>query len=166
MKYKKQRGQKRKLESLLNAINQITPFQNTETSYEHFHVPCSQFISSPKTSGKIKTAFCKAWLKKTEEITNQKPPSLHFCKVVALLNPDNLWESQIIVFYDQSYYDSFWTRDTAEQSWISIEDREISFVRERHIETSLKERGYLETISESDFYKESILWFYEDIGST
>ena len=60
MKHKKQRGQNRKITSLLLNINKITPFVDTNCRYEHFHVPCDQFISSPKTSGKIKTAFCRA----------------------------------------------------------------------------------------------------------
>ena len=49
------------------------PFKDTEDSYEHFHVPCGPWLSKPKTSGKIKTAFCKKWLEKTEEIIGNKP---------------------------------------------------------------------------------------------
>ena len=82
MRYKKQRGQKRKLKALLNNINQICPFERKDNPYEHFHVPCAPFISSPKTSGKIKTAFCKAWLNKTAEIIEQKPCDLPFRRVV------------------------------------------------------------------------------------
>jgi putative nucleotidyltransferase with HDIG domain len=103
MKYKKQRGQKRKLTALIRNIYQIKPFQDTNCQYEHFHVPCSQFISSPKTYGRIKTQFCKAWLDKTAEIMEQKPDCLSFCKVVAVIDEFDLWESQIIIFYDKKY---------------------------------------------------------------
>ena len=109
MKYKKERGQSRKLKTLIDNIHLIVPFENTDIRYEHFHVPSGPFISSPKTSGKVKTAFCKVWLQKAEEILKQKPSNLPFCKVVAIINEGDLWESQIVIFYDKKYYESFWT---------------------------------------------------------
>lgn len=163
MKYKKQRGQKRKLKSLLVKINQIQPFQNTDYRYEHFHVPCSQFISSPKTSGKIKTQFCKAWLDKTAEIIEQKPKYLSFCKIVAVVDEFDLWESQIIIFYDENYYNSFWSRNYTERAWNPISEQVRSLIQIRHIETNLKEKGYLETITDLDFIKKTNLWFYGDV---
>lgn len=164
MKHKKQRGQKRKLKALLDNINQFSPFQETTDKYEKFLVPSDRFISSPKTYGKVKTAFCKAWLKKTAEIMEQKPEDLPFCKVVAVINAFDLWESQIIIFYDKDYYDCFWLRDSIEQTWKPIdEQRGLSFHKAHHIKTNLKEKGYFETIVDSDFIKKGILWFYGDI---
>lgn len=154
------RGQKRKLETLVRNIQLILPFEDTDSRYEHFHVPSGPFISSPKTSGKVKTAFCKVWLQKTEEILKQKPSDLPFCKVVAMIDERDLWESQIVVFYDENYYGSFWSRNTPGQAWTLMEDTTRSFVRERNIKTGLNEIGYLETISEIDFNKRSVLWFY------
>ncbi len=164
MKYKKQRGQKRRLKELLDNINQIQPFQNTECKCEHFHVPCGKFISSPKTSGKIKTAFCKVWLNKTSEIIKQKPDGISFCKVVAVIDEFDFWESQIIVFYDKDYYDSFWQRDSDKQIWSPIVKQGMSFVQKRHIESNLKEKGYYEVITDTDYNKKTILWFYGDVS--
>ena len=163
MKQKTQRGQKRKLNALLANINQIQPFQNTDCQYEHFHVPCSQFISSPKTYGKIKTQFCRAWLDKTAEVIERKPDYLSFCKVVALIDEFDLWESQIIIFYDKNYYNSFWSRTSGEQTWEPIENQGRSFIQERHIESTLKEKCYLETIDDFEYFHKTILWFYGDI---
>ncbi len=163
MKYKKQRGQKRKFKLLCGKINQICPFQNTNNKYEHFHVPCDQFVSSPKTSGKIKSAFCKMWLSKTAEIIEQKPRNLPFCKVVAVIDEKDLLDSQIIIFYDENYYCSFWLRNSPEQTWTPILKQGKSLIQERHIETNLKEKGYCETISDLDFTHQTSLWFYGDI---
>ena len=163
MKYKKERGQNRRLRRLIEYIHLIVPFENTDARYEHFHVPGGPFISSPKTSGKVKTAFCKAWLQQTEEIIQQKPLDLPFCKVVAIIDEGDLWDSQIVIFYDESYYTAFWTRNTSEQTWTLIKDPAKSFIKERNIETKLNEIGYLEAISESDFNKKSTLWFYGEI---
>ena len=163
MKYKKQRGQKRRLKTVLNSINQIHPFQNIDYKCEHFHVPCGRFISSPKTSGKIKTALIKVWLAKTAEILKKKPESISFCKVVSVIDEFDLWNSQIIIFYDENYYDSFWIRNSIEQTWTSIVEQGLSFIKERHIESNLKEKGYFETITDTDFTRKTTLWFYGDI---
>ena len=163
VKYKKERGQSRKLKTLIDNIHQFVPFENTDARYEHFHVPSGPFISSPKTSRKIKTAFCKAWIQKTEEFLNQKPSDLPFCKVVAIIDEGDIWASQIVIFYDASYYKSFWIRNSTEQTWTLIKDPAKSFIKERNIETKLNEIGYLEAISEIDFNKKSTLWFYGEI---
>ena len=163
MNHKKQRGQRRKLKTLCNHINQIRPFENTDYQYEHFHVPCDQFISSPKTSGKVKSAFCKRWLEKTDEIIEQKPCDLPFCRVVAVIDELDLWNSQIIIFYDENYYSSFWQRNSLKQIWTPILNHSKSFIQERNIESKLKEKGYYETISDIDFFHKTILWFYGDV---
>ena len=163
-KYKKQRGQRRKIKNLLFNIERITPFIDTDDRYEHFHVPSDQFISSPKSSGKIKTAFCRAWLQKTAEIIDQKPKDIPFCKVVAVIDKGDLWESQIIIFYDENYYNSFWKRGSVEQIWLPIDSDTRSFTKERNIKTSLKEKRYIEILSDEDKQRKSILWFYGDIS--
>ena len=154
MKYKKQRGQRRKLKVLCNNINQIHPFENTDYQYEHFHVPCDQFISSPKTSGKIKTEFCRAWLKKTAEIISEKPVNLNFCKVIAMIDERDLWRSQINIFYDADYYNSFWSRDSAEQKWSGNIKKCRSFLKE----------GYTEILNDDNQKTKNTLWFYGDIN--
>lgn len=165
MKYKKERGQSRKLKRLLSYIEEIKPYKNTDRIYEHFHVPSSPFISSPKTSGKIKTAFCKAWLKKTAEIIGQKPKSLSFCKVVSVIVENDLWASQIIVFYDENYYNSFWERNSTYQTWIPFQTSGKSFSAERNINTTLNEKGYYEIINDEDtgIVRKGTLWFYGDL---
>jgi hypothetical protein len=162
MSCKKQRGQKRRLRALLENINRFVPFTDTGLPYEQFSVPCGRFISSPKTSGKVKTAFCRAWLRKTEQILAQKPANLPFCRVTALLDETDLWRSQIIVFYDRDYYGSFWERDTVQQKWTPQEGGR-AFAKERNIETGLTEKGYLQIIADGDTVRRSVLWFYGDV---
>lgn len=159
----KQRGQKRKLNALLRNIYLIQPFQNTDCQYEHFHVPCSQFVSSSKTCGRLKTQFCKTWLEKTAEIMEQKPDCLSFRKVVAVIDEFDLWESQIIIFYGQKYYNSFWSRTSDEQIWNPIENQGKSFIQERHIVSSLKEKGYHEIIDDFEHSRRTTLWFYGNV---
>ncbi len=163
MKHKKQRGQRKKIKNLLLNIAQITSFTNINNKYEHFHVPSDKFISSPKTSGKIKTVFCRAWLQKTADIIEKKPKDIPFCKVVSVVDEGNLWESQIIIFYDEEYYNSFWERSSTEQKWLPIDFDKRSFAKERNIKTLLKEKGYIEILFEEGIQRKSTLWFYGEI---
>ena len=62
MFYGKSRGQGRKYKRLLKYIAEIEPYIDKEEieewGYEHFHVPCPVWLDMPRTSSKIKTAFC------------------------------------------------------------------------------------------------------------
>ena len=162
----KVRGQRRKLQSLLREIEQIEPYKRTDRSFEHFHVPCSPWIEMPGTSGRVKTAFCRAWIAKTEEIIRNKPDSLPFCKVAAMLSYPDLHESEIIIFYDKKYYDSFWKRDGDDQKWTRIENGR-SFTGDRGISTKLHESEYFEEIFDEDTdFTERVytahLWVYTE----
>ena len=142
----KSRGHQRKFKRLLRWMDKIDPFKNandlpfkdTEDSYEHFHVPCGPWLSKPKTSGKIKTAFCK---------------------VVAAITYPDVRESQIIIFYDEEYYNSFWDRKGPYQIWTRVDDKR-SFAKERGIMTKLPEIGYIEELNDEDYYTKSNIWFY------
>ena len=162
----KVRGQKRKLKTLLKYIDEIKPYQDVkyakDVQFEHYHVPSNPWIEMPKTYSKIKTEFCKAWIKKTEEILKAKPKDLEFCKVVCNLTIPNLWDSQIIIFYDKKYYDSFWDRHNEYQDWSLIESA-FSLVKERNIDTELKETVYKETINDEDYTSISYMWFYGEV---
>lgn len=162
MDKKKQRGQHRKLNRMFGYIDDFVPFADTASVYEHFHVPSSPFIDSRQTSGKVKTAFCRKWLETTEKFISQKPVDLPFCKVVAVIDAAGYWNSQIIIFYDEEYYSSFWQRTGPEQIWIPVEQSE-SFCKKRNITTSLPEIGYVEKITEDDNIIQSELWFYGDV---
>ncbi|MGM0337422.1 hypothetical protein IGK47_000468 [Enterococcus sp. AZ007] len=130
--------------------------------YEHFHVPSDPFIESERTKGKIKTEFCRAWISTTERFILQKPDDLPFCKVVAFIAVPHYWSSQIIVFYDEDYYRSFWERTGPEQFWTKI-DSEYSFCKEHTIKTSMSEICYREKLVDDEIV-EGDLWFYGELS--
>lgn len=162
MDRKRQRGQHRKLRAMFSYIDKFIPFVQTDLRYEHFHVPSDMFIESNQTSGTIKTEFCRKWLKTTEEFISQKPTDVPFCKVIAFLSVPHYWSSQIIIFYDENYFNSFWNRTGPEQFWIPTEQG-YSFCKERNIATSLQEICYHEKIDDDDGVFEDDLWFYGDL---
>lgn len=159
---KKQRGQKRKLNQLLKYVNKFTLDGNIDDTYEHFHVPCANsFIDSPKTRGNIKRKFCQLWLDKTQYFIKNKPSNAVFCKVVCSISPNCLWDSQIIIFYDEQYYNSFWNRDSEYQSWTKITNK--SYKDSYLLNTNMDEVGYFETINDEDCSYKGELWFYGEV---
>ncbi|MBE6752781.1 MAG: DUF3916 domain-containing protein [Ruminococcaceae bacterium] len=163
MHMKKSRGQRRRLKRLLESIDRITPFQHTDRTQEHFHVPCDGWIGLPKTSGRAKTQFIRAWLAKTGQIIADKPPHLPFCRVVACINEPYLWDSQIIIFYDEDYYRNFRRRQGQYQTWVPIDDKKQSPAARRGIFTALRGEGYTEILEEEDYTRKSRLWFYGEV---
>ena len=163
---KKQRGQRRKLRRLCSCIAELTPYIREEKIYEHFHVPCNeQFLDSYRTNGKVKTEFCKKWIEATEKFILKKPLKKTFCKVVAVLSIPKLWDSQIIIFNDENYYNSFWQRTDLYQKWIPIENIETSFAKKHNIATPLSEKGFYEIIvdEENGYISKNDLWFYGEL---
>lgn len=140
-------------------MNAFEPFSKTGEAMEHFHVPCEEWLSMPKTSGKIKTEFCRKWIEKTEEFIARKPDSLPFCEVVAAVCYPDLCRSQIIIFYDEEYFSTFWKRDDEYQKWTRIEN-DKSFAKERNIKTRLSETGCIEELFDEDYCCRSYIWFY------
>jgi hypothetical protein len=157
-KRKKQRGQKRKLKSLLKEIDEFSRYELIFGKYDEFRVPCRQdFIDSNKTNGKIKTAFCKKWLEVTEWFIKNKPKEIDFCKVVAIISVPDFWHSRITIFFDEDYYTGLIGGYAKEK----IPGK--SFVGERMIKTSLDEFGCVQEIIDEDYYYKGFLWFYGEL---
>lgn len=160
---KRQRGQRQKLNRLLEHIDEFMPFSELSQAYEHFHVPCSKiFINSPKIRGNIKTAFIRKWIQTAEKFIRMKPKQPPFCRIVALICEENLWDSQIIIFYSEKYFKDFWIRNGNEQTWELITPTN-SFIGIRNIKTSLAETCFKETIREDGIEYIDKLWFYKEI---
>ncbi len=79
----------------------------------------------------------------------------------SLTSPD-VRESQIIIFYDQKYYDTFWNRHNSYQDWSRLPEGR-SLMKERNIETELKEFGFKETLTDEDYTVVYHLWFYGEV---
>ena len=160
---KKVRGQRRKLRKLLRDIDGLTPFESESNRlYEHFHVPSGTWLNSPSTAVSVKTAFCKAWLEQCQRFIQAKPTNLSFCRVVAVLCEPLLGESQIVIFYSQEYFETFWKRNYSDQSWLPL-NKGSSFTAKRGIATALTEMGYEETLLVDGKTIKSTLWFYGEL---
>ena len=159
---KKQRSQRRKLRKLLENIDRIVPEWASDRDMEHFHVPPPDFLDQAKVYGQIKTAFCRRWIEKTEQLI-KAAPSDRFCRIAAFIDLKSMQSSQIVIFYDKEYYDSFFERDNECQRWSIVTAR--SFAKERGIHTALHEIciDCREYDDDSSLVYETVMWCYGDV---
>ncbi len=81
--------------------------------YWHMHLPVSQaFIDSPKTPHAIKRDCIQLLIDRVEHLISIRPPSNRNNKVLAAIDLPDLFGSQIIIFYDEEYYKSFFIDKT------------------------------------------------------
>lgn len=155
---KKQRGLYRKINVLFNKID-LFETQKEDKIYEEFVVPNNNFLDISKNN--IKTKFINKWLETTEKFIKQNTGK-KYCKIVAIIETNEISNSRIILFYDEEYYNNFWNRNDSYQVWNKL-DQKKSLKQKLNIKTNLKEIGFKETINDEDFKYETELWVYGDI---
>lgn len=159
MTEKKIRGKKRKLSSLIERINSLTEDFPEEQRYWHMHLPVAQsFIDSPKTPKSIRKKCIQTLIDRTAHLNSIKPDNEKFQRVVTLIDLPKLWNSQIVVFFDEDYFNNFFIRDNPEQTWKPIVD-DKEFLKEWNLEipNGLFLTGYHEIIND-EYYYEGQIW--------
>lgn len=158
---RKIRGLRRKYNKLKQRINENTiVFPICEDRYWHLSMPCSNLIlDSRKVKHRYKQQLVKFLIERVEYLEKSKPKN-QFCEVICYINPSNLWNSQIIIFFSKEYYDGFFERNDKYQNW-SIIPCEKKFISDWNISNDKnKFQGYREIIADEDNVYESELWFY------
>lgn len=169
MRVKKVRGLKRKTKNMLKRIEQETTIfpDDFYNGYWHLHLPVAQdFISSPKTPFAIKRLCIQILLNQAEHLIKIKPHfNIRFRVVVAIDLPD-LWNSQIIIFYGESYFNGFFERNDDYQKWIPLSmDRNIVNKWDLSIPDEMDCLGISEIIyGEDGELFEGEIWFVGEVG--
>ena len=166
---KKVRGAKRKCRAMVNSINELTsifPEVNMERGYWHMHLPVRQeFIDTIKTPSKARKFCIQALIDRAKHLIDNKPDAAVSTRVVACISLPNLFDSQIIVFFGASYFESFFNRDTDDQKWIPLPpNRSVSREFNLEIPMGLTEKGFREELVDEDFRSTSELWFVGELS--
>lgn len=170
LKKKKIRGARRKYNKLLERLVSTTnDFPDLENQlYWHLHMPCSDLLlNSPKTPSYIRSGCIKTIIERTKYLINIKPHSMRNSKVVAAISIPYLWDSQIIVFNDNEYFNSFFDRNDKHHKWLPISNEDTSrFLNKWSISTTgdLEIKGYKEIICDDDYNYQGEIWFIGELS--
>lgn len=163
------RGQKRKVNDLKKQLERLGDFFPDESfvhdSYYHYHFPCSQgLLDSKNSSSKIRKTAMQLLIDSAVRLRKARPDNLADKKIVVSINLPYLWDSQVIVFYNKEYYQSFFDRDSSEQKWIEIkESTSIIDKYKLRIPGDFKVKGYLEEINDIDYQYSGQIWFIGEL---
>ncbi|MBM7656334.1 hypothetical protein JOC76_005909 [Neobacillus cucumis] len=96
-------------------------------------------------------------------INIKKQEQSDYCIYVIISLP-HLFDSQIVVIPDKSWFDGFFKRNSTEQKWIPL-GSERNLIKEWNIVLSsdLKVRGFKEIISDDCFNHEGEIWFIGEL---
>ena len=158
---KKSRGLRRKCRSMTRRIIEQTatfPQAHKGAAFWHLHLPAARdFISCGATPFKVRRLCAQTLIDRAHYLA-ALAPSDGETRVVVAITPEDLWDSQIIVFFGSKYFDSFFTRDSPDQKWTPLNPKR-SLRRRWNLElpVSFRERGYQE--KSEDFQSQHELWF-------
>ncbi len=163
MERKKQRWYKREVKRVVRTIDSFytlfNPLSNQPFCDEYFKTYANLFF---KPKGKDRIKIFQHLIRKTEEMLIRKPENIEFCKIILAVYEENFAQSQILIFYRNSDYDTFWDRkDIQYQKWSRIS--KDSLIAKLHVTINLTEVGYLEEISDELGYRKQKIWFYGDV---
>ena len=90
------------------------------------------------------------------------PPST--ARLVVAINLPLTSQSQIIAFFSNDYFTTFFDRKSATQTWIPLEESR-SIVREWSLELppGFSERGFQEHFFEDDYEEHGEMWFLGEL---
>ena len=165
---KKIRGKTRKFKEMECRLIELTSkFPDIDLEHEcwHLHMPISQrFIDSYKTPISLRRKYIQLIIDRVDFLINNKGVYDMEVRVVACINLPSLWDSQIIVFWNDDYFKSFFYRNTEYQKWISLsKERDICREWNINLPRNMTVKAYKEEIYDDDLSYEGELWFIGEL---
>ena len=168
MREKKVRGIKRKLNNLLERIEEHTTEFPTHfyNGYWHLHLPVAEdFIDFNKTPKKVKRLCIQTLLNRAKHFITLKPKDQEQYRVVVAIDFPRVSDSQIIVFKGDTHFKDFFNRNDDDQKWLPLANkRNILLEWGLSVPEDLYTLGFKEIIKEEDGYHyEGELWFIGEL---
>ncbi len=161
---RKPRGLKRKCRNMIARIEAETrefPRPYSNSGYWHLPLPVAMdFIDSTATPRSVRRLCVQTLLESAFHLTTLAPQN-EFSRVVVAVSLPDLWASQIIVFFDESYFDSFFVRNSPEQKWLALsQKRSLSKERSLLLPDGFEEKGFRQEVADEDEVFSNELWFF------
>ncbi|EJQ13180.1 DUF3916 domain-containing protein [Bacillus cereus] len=170
MREKKLRGMKRRTQTLIKRIEDSTKaFPSTFYNDEYWHMPLpgsQAFIDSSTTPRKVKRLCIQTLLNQANQLMTMKPNDTNTYRVVVMIKIASLWNSQIIIFKNDDYFQNFFNRDNEFQKWIPLSNAsDFGHEWKISISNSVQTLHFQEIIKDEDgFYDEGELLFIGELS--
>jgi hypothetical protein len=138
---------------------------NRGCGYWHMHLPVAQaFIDSKRTSKSVRRLCILMLVHRAFHLCTIRPRLRRKTRVVATITLPNLFDSQLIVFFGDDYFTSFFDRDTEEQKWLPLPgDRSLSEEWKLNVPAGFSEKGFREVITNEDQHHDGEIWFIGEL---
>ena len=143
----KVRGIKRRLRAIdkwSDSFEGYFPSEHSSERYWNWKLPVlDRLVAPPITTNEIQAHCAKAILKAVEHLSTAKPEQYKNSIVTALITYPDMFGSEICVFFDKEYYESFFKRNSEWESLISIEGNSLSESLGFKLPESFTETGFV-----------------------
>tara|TARA_B100000768_G_scaffold40692_1_gene39573 strand:- start:963 stop:1499 length:537 start_codon:yes stop_codon:yes gene_type:complete len=167
---RKVRGQKRKLNRLKQRLNDKSNFFPDDSyvqpdKYYHIHMPCSQgFVDSKNSPSNLRKECIQLLINTAYDLTKTRPDSKKENKIVCAVTLPFIWDSQIIVFFD-NYYDQFFDNiNSYYEGWSKL-NSELSIIDSLNLKCpdTFSVQGYSEEINYGNYIHKGQTWFIGEL---
>jgi len=160
----KLRGIKRRLKSIdswSESFNGFFPKEFSTEKYINYKIPVlDRLVNPPTTTTNIQAHCAKAMLQAASYLEEAKPKELHKSIVTVLLTYPNMFGSEVCIFFDNDYFETFFKRNNETEKLILLSGK--SLVQELKIEApnNFTETGFQFTVKDESNTFEEEWWSY------
>ena len=143
----KVRGVERRLRALdkwADSFEGYFPSEYSQEKYWNWKLPVlDRLVEPPTTNHEIQACCAQALLRAAKHLFEAKPEGYDQAVVSALITYPDMFSSEICVFFDRGYFDSFFDRNSEWQSLSAIPDRKLSNSLSLEVPSPFIQSGYL-----------------------
>jgi hypothetical protein len=163
---------RRRLNNLKKWANSCLGFYPDENykTYWNCKLPITDSIVCKNPSKEVVQECLQALVNAVSNLIKTKKqlnPSAQ-SKILCLIS-DDLYQSEITIFFDKAYYTHFFNRTSVEFSWTPINDQKRSLLNEFNLiipdDIDLLQQGYVECIVDEEFEYKGELWAIGELGA-
>jgi hypothetical protein len=159
----KLRGVKRRLRAVdrwAESYQGFFPVTEEGEKYWHCKLPVLDRLVAPPTTNQTIQAHCvKALLRATKYISLAKPQDCKCAIVCALITYPNMFGSEVCVFFDRTYYESFFSRNNEWQSLEEVFDKSLLQRLDATLPDGFYETGFI--LSSKDEWEDEVVYYQE-----
>ena len=142
----KVRGIKRRLRAIdkwSDSFDGYFPSEHSSERYWNCKLPVlDRLVAPPITTNEIQAHCASALLRAIKHLSAAKPEQFKNAIVTALITYPDMFGSEICIFFDNEYYESFFKRNSEWESLILIEGKSLSEKLDFQLAESFTETGF------------------------